>query len=63
MKLPKNIQKSKDKNRDPQTPRPVGGDALERLHQFEQERGLPESQVDKCDHDDSKEHEKRNKSD
>ena len=41
MKLPKKIEKEKKKKGEAQPP--IGGGALERLHQFEQERGLPET--------------------
>ncbi len=51
MKLPKKIEKQKEKQKkekgEQQSPPPVGGAALERLHQFEQERGLPETTLEK----------------
>jgi hypothetical protein len=62
MRLPKNIKNEKTEQRDsksPKSPQPVGGNALERLHQFEQERGLPKTEVNNPDHDNSKENAER----
>jgi hypothetical protein len=58
MRLPEKVEKEKKKKGEYQSPPAVGGRALERLHQYEQERGLPETNLEKPECDDSDKEEK-----
>ncbi len=68
MKLPKKIErkkieKEKKKKGERQSPPEIGGGALERLHQFEQERGLTETTLEQPETDADKKDEKGGDSD
>ena len=63
MKLPKKIEKEKKKRGEDQSPPSLGGRALERLHQFERERGLPETILKQPDCDANEQKEKSGESD
>lgn len=60
MKLPEKIEKEKKKKNEGKPE--AGGGALERLRQFEQQRGLPETNLDKPECDDSEKEEKSGES-
>jgi hypothetical protein len=63
MKLPKKIEKEKKKKGERQSPPSIGGRALERLHQYEQERGLPETTLEQPENDADNKKEKSGDSD